>query len=295
MTNSLTAHSIEKDVSKRVRLSDPSPSEVNGVTSLPTRNGRAGSTGDHTSEPPARRQRIGSTVSNGESYYAVSVLSASQHTPGDESNSASPGAGYFERRREHSPTFAVSPRDNSVQPTSHALRRDPLYVDGVRGGEQAGPPRQLPPLADMIDRRQLSNGTSLPGSEALTPTFGHLTRGHSNGSPVLTPSVTSSETRPPSLRKEQSSAGSMSSGSSYSSYPRTPIEGPIPIHALLTNGKMPYDSAYGLNPVIHRSLSPDERGPSTHYPPERAPSDPTPAGQSLPPVNGELNPPLRCL
>lgn len=280
----------DKDGSKRVRLSDPSVSEANGVSNSAARNGRASSTGDHTGEPPARRQRIGSTVSNGEPYYAVSVLSASQQTPGDESNVASPATGYFERRREHSPTFAVSPRDSSAQPISHTLRRDPIHIDGIRG-EQLASSRLLPPLSDVIDGRPLPNGTSLLASEAPTPTFGFLPRAHQTGSPAPTPSIASSETRPPSLRKEQSSAGSMSSGSSYSSYPRTPIEGPLPIHALLTNGKQfgPYDSSYGLNPTIHRSLSPDERAASTQYPPERAPSDPTTVGHQLPPVNGELN------
>lgn len=282
---------LDKDVSKRVRLSDPSVVEANGASNPSLQIGRTGSIGDHTGEPPARRQRIGSTVSNGESYHATSVRSASQHTPGDESNITSPVASYFERRREQSPSFAVSPRDNSAQPTSHILRRDPIYVDGIRG-EQVAPSRQLPPLSDVIDGRPLPCATLL-ASETPTPTFGLLPRGHQTSSPAPTPpSVASSETRPPSLRKEQSSAGSMSSGSSYSSYPRTPIEGPLPIHALLTtNGKQfgPYDSAYGLNPAIHRSLSPDDRGTPTHYPLDRAPSDPTTAGHQLPPVNGKLN------
>lgn len=280
----------DKDGSKRVRLSDPGASEANGVSNSAARNGRAGSTGDYTGEPPARRQRIGSTVSNGEPYYAMSVLSASQQTPGDESNVASPATGYFEKRRDHSPTFALSPRDSPAQPTCHTLRRDPIHIDGIRG-EQVAPSRQLPPLSDVIDGRPLPNGTSLLGSEAPTPTFGLLHRAHQTGSPAPTSSIASSDTRPPSLRKEQSSAGSMSSGSSYSSYPRTPTEGPLPIHALLTNGKQfgPYDSSYGLNPTIHRSLSPDERVAPAHYPPERAPSDPTTVGHHLPPVNGQFN------
>lgn len=280
----------DKDVSKRVRLTDPSASEANGMSNASARNGRAGSIGEHASEPPTRRQRIGSTVSNGESYYAVSIQPASQQTPGDESNVTSPGTGYFERRGEHSPTFAASPSNNSAQLTSIAMRRDQIYVDNGRV-DQVAPSRQLPPLSDMIDGRPLPNGASLLATETPTPTFGLLHRGHQTSSPAPTPSVASSETRPPSLRKEQSSAGSMSSGSSYSSYPRTPIEGPLPIHALLTNGKQfgPNDSAYGLNPVIHRSLSPDERGASAHYPTERAPSDPTTAGHQLPPVNGESN------
>lgn len=279
----------EKDVSKRVRLSDPNPGDSNGLSNIAVRNGRAGSIGDHNGEPPARRQRIGSTVSNGESYYTASIMSASQHTPGEESTVASPSTGYFERRREHSPTFVGSPRDSSAQPTPLPLRRDPIYTDGVRNEPMAGP-RQLPPLSDMFDGRPLPNGAPLT-SETPTPNFvGLLPRGNQTSSPAPTPSIASSDTRPPSLRKEQSSAGSLSSGSSYSSYPRTPIEGPLPIHALLTSGKQlgPYDSTFAPNQSIHRSLSPDDRGLPVHYPPERAPSDPTTAGHPRPPVNGKF-------
>ncbi|KAF3764953.1 hypothetical protein M406DRAFT_340462 [Cryphonectria parasitica EP155] len=194
-------------------------------------------------EPPARRRRIDSLVSNGESCYAPSVASASQRTPGEESNLASPTTGYFERRREPSPGFAVSPKDNSSQPPSKGVRIDPMYADGPRPRpEPAGPLRHLPSLSDMFDGRPVQNGmpSSYPG-EAAVPTFTILPRGYQTNSPALTPSTSGSESRPPSLMKDQS-AGSMSSGSgssSYNSYPRTPIEGSLPIHALLTGGGAP--------------------------------------------------------
>lgn len=282
----------DKDSVKRVRLSDAAAGEPNSIHSHIGRVGRASSIGENTVEPPARHQRIGSIVSNGESYYAPSVISASQRTPGEESTAASPSAGYFDRRRELSPSFGLSPRDNSVQPPTFPLRREPTYLDGPRN-EAPPPPRHLPSLSDMFDARPMPNGVVHPG-EGSGSTFGILPRGHQTGSPAHTPSISGSDSRPPSLRKEQSSAGSMSSGSSYnSSYPRTPIEGPLPIHALLTGGKQlgPHETTFAASPAIYRSMSPDDRGPPVHYQPERAPSDPISVGHPVPHHNGELGVP----
>lgn len=279
----------DKDNAKRVRLSEAAVGEPNGIHNHIGRVGRASSIGENATEPPARHQRIGSIVSNGESYYAPSVMSASQRTPGEESTTASPSAGYFDRRREHSPSFAVSPRDSSAQPPTFPLRRDPAYLEGPRN-EAPPPPRHLPSLSDMFDGRPMPNGVAHPG-EGSGPTFGILPRGHQTNSPAHTPSISGSDSRPPSLRKEQSSAGSMSSGSSYnSSYPRTPVEGPLPIHALLTGGKQfgPHETTFAASPAIYRSMSPDDRGLPVHYQPERAPSDPTSAGHPMPHHNGEL-------
>lgn len=276
-------------MSKRVRLSDPNIGESAAINGHSSRAARAGSIGDHNGEPPARRQRIGSIVSNGESYYAPSVASISQRTPGEESVLTSPAASYFDRRfdrrLEHSPGLTASPRDISAQPPAPP-RRDPVYVDGSR----ADPPamsRSLPPLSDVFEGRPMLNG-SAHSSEGPGQSMGLLPRGLQTASPANTPSLSGSESRPPSLKKEQSSAGSMSSASSaYSSFPRTPIEGPLPIHALLSGGKQfaSYDAAFAANPAIQgRSMSPDDR--PAIYPLERAPSDPTPVNQPLPHING---------
>ncbi|KAK7741606.1 hypothetical protein SLS63_001163 [Diaporthe eres] len=91
-------HPQDKEVSKRVRLSDPNIGDSTAINGHSARAARAGSVGDHNGEPPARRQRIGSIVSNGESYYAPSVASISQRTPGEESILTSPAASYFDRR-----------------------------------------------------------------------------------------------------------------------------------------------------------------------------------------------------
>lgn len=244
-----------------------------------------GSIGEHTSEQPSRRQRISSIVSNVESSYAPSVISVNQRTPGEDSLT-SPAAGYFERPSEQSPRFTASPKDAHA---SAPLRRDPLYIDGVRS-DPVAPTRSLPPLADMFDHRTMPNGIPHP-SEAPAPHFGLLPRGHETASPAPpTPKLSGADSRRPSLRTEQSSAGSLSSGcSSYnSSHPRTPIDGPLPIHALLTGNKQfqTYDAVYSTNSMAHgRSLSPDSRAAPAYYT-ERAPSDPGAAGHHMPHING---------
>lgn len=276
-------HPQDKEVSKRVRLSDPNVGESAAVNGHSGRAVRAGSIGDHSGEPASRRQRIGSIVSNGESYYAPSVASISQRTPGEESVLTSPAASYFDRRfdrrREQSPGLTGSPRDSCAHPPAPP-RRDPVPMDSSRS---------LPPLSDVFEGRPMLNGTG-HSSEGPMQNMALLPRGLQTASPATTPSLSGSESRPPSLKKEQSSAGSMSSASSaYSSFPRTPVEGPLPIHALLSGGKQfpSYDVSFAANPAIQgRSMSPDDR--PAIYPLERAPSDPTPINHPLPHINGYL-------
>lgn len=276
---------IDKEGAKRVRLSDTGVGESNGIHNHLSRGGRASSVGENSAEPAARRQRISSIVSTAESHYAPSILSTSQPTPGEDFIATSPGSGYFDRRRELSPSLPVSPKNNPAPASTLPMRRDLMFVDGSRN-ETNPLPRPLPSLSDILDGRPPPNGVPYSG-EALVPSFGMLPRGHQTSSPAPTGSASGGESRPPSLRKEQSSATSMSSGSSYnSSYPtpRTPIEGPLPIHALLSGGK-----SYGSHDAaIYRSMSPDDRGPPLHYPLERPPSDSNSSGLPTPQPNGEF-------
>lgn len=171
------------------------------------------------------------------------------------------------------------------------IRRDPSYVDGSRNDSLA-PVRHLPSLSDMFDGRQMPNGLSYSSEQPTAPNHGVLPRGYQTASPAHTPSTCGSESRPPSLKKEISSGGSLSSGSSYSSYPRTPVEGSLPIHALLTNTKQlgPPDIAYATNPAIYRSMSPDDRGLSAQYTQEAASGDSNVTRQTTPHNNGEPAP-----
>lgn len=276
---------IEKDSNKRVRLSDSNGTETNGVHTHAGSMSRVGSIAETNGS--TMRPRIGSIVSTGESGYAPSILSAAMRTPTEESSAFSPNGGYFDRQ-EQSPGFSVSPKDSSAPPTMAPIRKEPSYVDGHRNDSLA-PSRHLPSLSDMFDGRQMPNGFSYSGDQQIGPNLPLLPRGYQTASPAHTPDTCGSESRPPSLKKEMSSGGSLSSGSSFSSYPRTPIEGSLPIHALLTNAKQlgPHDMAYATNPAIYRSTSPDDRGLPAQYPQEAAPGDSNAARQSIPHTNGE--------
>jgi hypothetical protein len=79
------------------------------------------------------------------------------------------------------------------------------------------------------------------------------------------PALVGGKTKPPNLQHEQSSSGSLSSASSYG-FPRTPIDGSLPIHALLSEkpqhqpfGGMPQ---YPLPHLYHRQQSIDGLGMS---------------------------------
>jgi hypothetical protein len=250
------------------------------------------------------RQRIGSIMSNGEcSYYAPTVLSGTTtlRTPTEESSAASSGGGYFDRR-ELSPTFSASPRDAPAG--AFPLRRDPPYLNGGGGGPPRNdgplPPRHLPSLSDMFDVRALpSSSVAYPNEQQQPPyqpnsNIAMLPRGYQTASPAPTAGSVpvGEQSRPPSLRHEQSSAGSMSSGSSYSSYPRTPVEGPLPVHALLTNAKQFGDSGYAKNATMYRSMSPDDRAATAAQQclPDRAPSETVQAAQPIVQhSNGEIH------
>lgn len=90
--------------------------------------------------------------------------------------------------------------------------------------------QQLPPLADMLDGRQ---------SRLVTSDSVPFTASPSNASPVIRASgdcssVFGTGQGHPSLHREQSSSSTNGSGSSASSISRSG-EGPLPIHALLSD------------------------------------------------------------
>lgn len=249
-----------------------------------SRSGTACSVGDGQAggEPLPRRQRVGSTVSN-DTQYSASVVSGTQLTPGEDSLN-SPGTHYFDRRPEQSPILGMSPRDVSVHPSRHSSQRSSAWIDGPRP-EPAPGPKSLPSFSDMFEGRALANGTP-HSADGSTPGFNPPPTSHSSGSPV--PSLIKYESGPPTLKKQQSSAGSISSASSYS-IPRTPIDGPLPIHALLSGGKpLPmYDGAHST-PLAHSGLmTPDDRAAVFLSPPQdRTPSDIAPTGYPFPPLAG---------
>ena len=138
--------------------------------------------------------------------------------------------------------------------------------------------RQLPSLSDMLDHPE-SRALGTPSSEASGFPF---PRSHISGSPDPPPPLIGGETRPQTLKKEQSSSsGSTSSGSSFG-YPRTPIDGTLPIHALLSPKEgRPYESVSSYYEIPRPP--PDQERPLTN---KREAGAPTPLS------NGMSNQPL---
>lgn len=94
--------------------------------------------------------------------------------------------------------------------------------------------QNLPSFSDVFDSHRFMPG----GSQQLNEPSSYFPRGSLPNSPGPPPGLVGGDRRyPPALKKEQSSAGSISSASTASSYgyPRTPTDGPLPIQALLSS------------------------------------------------------------
>jgi hypothetical protein len=218
----------DKGASKRVKLSESGGVSSGIANATPNGSSRSGSASDSghlgSEPPPSRQQRISSTASMTDSHYSASMTPGSYHASLDDSIH-SPGASNLDRcSQERSPTFSASPRDLPSLPS----RRNSSWIDEQRS-DQTGIQRHLPSLSDVFDGQRMgdASGFSFP-------------RNHLSNSPGPPPGLTS-DGRPPTLKKEQSSTGSTSSASSYS-YPRTPVDGSLPIHALLASKPSSYSS-----------------------------------------------------
>jgi len=257
----------DKDGSKRVKLSDSGSTLTNGVSgsgASPPRS-RSGSGSQHGSEPPpSREQRIGSTASIGADTPYMATAVAPYHTSPPDEPLHSPATSLADRAPEMSPPLSTRPRE---LPSSHPSRRNSLWLDSQRH-DSASSQRSLPSLSDMFDGRpppSINGAAGGPGDVINGYGPFHRSSRTSNGSPGPPPSLVGGDSRPPSLHKNYSSACSTSSSLSY---PRTPMEGPLPIHALL-QGKSPVDTlppSSSSGPLLNgHANSPESKGPSMSH------------------------------
>lgn len=228
-----------KESSKRQKL-DSGVRLQNGGSASAT-PGSLSSTGSGTEShqgsepPPNRKQRVGSVVSVSESQYSTAVPTPiSHHHPNDDSVH-SPASVQFDRESLHS----TSPR------TSQTRNHRPTWTEAPAKPEPVTLPH-LPSLSDVFN-----NGRGLNGvSRSPEP----------NGFGSFAPPTHPGPSAPPSLKHEYSSAGSISSSGSGLSYPRTPGESSLPIHALLSNKTLP-------GPPFELQPSPFSTAPPTGPPP----------------------------
>lgn len=167
--------------------------------------------------PPNRADRVNSTASMGESQHPNGLPPLSQRNSLDETVT-SPRAGHMD-----SSPRAPYPRNQA--PTSW---KDNSKVD--TNGRQP-----LPSLSDMLDDGKMQGLRMSTPSEPSFGPGGFVAANHHRGVPMHNANSGVPSSRVPYLRHEPSSTGSSGSGSSTSSFARTPGEGPVPIHALLAD------------------------------------------------------------
>ncbi|KAK4034096.1 hypothetical protein C8A01DRAFT_19047 [Parachaetomium inaequale] len=222
-----------KDASKRVRLSE---SESQGRSSpgvTTTRTSRSGSGADSRrgSEPPTARQRVASVVSS-DSQYTVSLTPSTAITSPDESVLSSAESNCEPHSMDRSPTFSLDPRD---QPSLPGPRHPSQGEDQTR--EHLSMHRHLPSLSDVFDGQGLPGGMhppSEPGGYRF-PTAHNMAGNH--GPPLGHPS---GDARPAPLANGNGHPfGGSSSSLPPFNHPRPQVDGPLPIHALLSSKSEP--------------------------------------------------------
>ncbi|KAK3328957.1 hypothetical protein B0H66DRAFT_571680 [Apodospora peruviana] len=263
--------SQDKDVSKRIKLSEPGGMSGSSANATPNRTSRSGSGSSHpgSEPPPSRQQRLNSTASMMDSQHSASMTPASYHASLDDSINSPKTIKTERHSTDRSPTFSTSPSD--LPPFSG--RRDSNWGEDQRI-DQSGGPRHLPSLSDVFESPGILSSLA-PSNEANGFPFPRT-----HNSPGPPPGLVSGDGRIPTFRHEQSSAGSTSSSSSFG-YPRTPIEGSLPIHALL--GPKPnhgFETSQHQSAFQSGSSSVEQKQPFTHQGPN---------GMGLPMINGSTS------
>lgn len=253
------AHPPEKDASKRVKLSESGNQSSSSSSTVGIRapRGRSNTANGHD-YPATRQHRVHSTVSNSGSQY-----SASQYALMDD-NMSSPSGREEDVFTDRHQSTSISPREAPVNQLPASL---PGWESSTRSESTSS--TVLPPLSDMLDNGTFISGNA-PVPDPATGFHYRQQRVTTSETPGPVPGLVGGASRP-SLRPEYSSTGSSSSSSSF---PRTPMEGSLPIHALLSGKSLASDYPSQMSPLpLASSISPDTGKPILH-PPDRSSSDP---------------------
>ncbi|KAL0475668.1 hypothetical protein QR685DRAFT_550231 [Neurospora intermedia] len=225
--------SQDNESSKRVKLSESGgPSSAAATPTRTCRSHSGGSDSIHGSEPPpSREQRISSIVSTTDSHQSAALSPGLYH----DDCMQSPRTIHADRRssEQRSPTaFNTNARNYPLPSRTETTRPDEHRQEQPLSTPQSQ--QNLPSFSDVFDSHIF-----LPsGSQQTNDTSSYFPSGSLTNSPGPPPGLVGGDRRyPPTLKKEQSSAGSISSASTASSfgYPRTPTDGPLPIQALLSS------------------------------------------------------------
>lgn len=180
--------------------SSSSATPASGSGSGSMRGSRSSSERMQGSEPPpARQERVNSIESTAESHQSL------------------PGLGFHKHR--------ISLDEPRISPRTE-------HFDMKNGRDAPMQQQSLPSLSDVLDDGRIGSlPIAVPPEES--PYMGHSP--HHPRRPLVDAQPTILPPRVPALRHEGSSNGSTGSGSSASSLGRPLGDGPLPIHALLSN------------------------------------------------------------
>ncbi|KAI2640729.1 hypothetical protein GGS26DRAFT_586727 [Hypomontagnella submonticulosa] len=235
----------EKDVSKRLKTESDS---LRGSSTSGGSTGASGTTSGTVSgsdsqpgsePPPTRQQRMGSSASTVESSFSPG-LNGIHH--GDELL-PSPRTLSYDEPNTGRPRGLSSPtsRDLSIHHSSSSRRSAWAETQRAYGeSSSAG--------ISWFDPRGIQ-GTLVRSPENNLPNSApnHASSNGSGRGPRSSGSTSIS--RPPSLKTEQSSTGSISSLNSYA-MPRTPSDASLPIHALLSSKPEPPSASQAQLPIL---------------------------------------------
>ncbi|KAH6634419.1 hypothetical protein B0J18DRAFT_19012 [Chaetomium sp. MPI-SDFR-AT-0129] len=237
--------SQDKDASKRPRLSElsggqqPRASPSSGTT----RTSRSGSGADSRrgSEPPSSRHRVPSAISS-DSQSSSSLAPSTAITSPEDSVLSPSDSNSDSRSSDPSPSL----RSDGNKPPSFSSARHSSQGDGQIFREQPSMHRHLPSLSNILD------GSGLP-SEIRPPSDPpgyHYTPNHPAGSPgPHSLAHSNGDTRP--LTNGNLSLYNSAHPPSQSSYSqaRQPVDGSLPIHALLSSKPEPPAFAHHQPPT----------------------------------------------
>ncbi|KAM5351683.1 hypothetical protein ACJ41O_004406 [Fusarium nematophilum] len=169
--------------------------------------------------PPSRRERLNSIASVAESQHSSTTPTLLSQANSNDDTMSSPRATHYD---------GGSPRDSHRQPP----RRQSSWREGGRLTDSSH--QHLPSLSNMLDdgRRGMPVST---GSDGNPYSSGFVAANHPRSIPEVPNVLPTAPARAPLLRHEQSSNSSAGSISPATSFARTPGEGPLPIHALLSH------------------------------------------------------------
>ncbi|KAF5536817.1 hypothetical protein FNAPI_11629 [Fusarium napiforme] len=218
------AKRTQADVSKRTKL-DPvrlRHSSSSSSTMTPGGNTSSGSGSERlqgSEPPPCRRERLNSIASIAESQHSSTTPTLLSQANSNDETMSSPQAAYLD---------TGSPRELHYQ----APKRQQSWRAGGRGVEVSH--QHLPSLSNMLEDGRKGMPIA-SGSEGNPYSSGFVAANHPRSVPEVPNVLPSAPPKPPLLRHEPSSSSSIGSVSPAGAFARTPGEGPLPIHALLSH------------------------------------------------------------